>query len=197
MKLNFIVCCDNKDGIARDGSIPWSFAEDMQWFREKTDKGIVIMGRSTWQTLKRELPGRHTIVMTRGEPNAPTTNISDLVCTDDPVRATATSSQEAIEICKLIKQYRVAPEIWVAGGQMIYETFIKEHPDLIGDFYYTQIDGDFGCDKHFPNDLAREQHVDFGCQKMILQSTSRVCTDRKTGHQYKLTFIVKKIITKL
>jgi dihydrofolate reductase len=198
MKLNFIVCCDNKDGIGRDGTIPWSFAEDMQWFREKTDKGIVIMGRNTWRTLKHELPGRHTIVMTSGEfhdgPNPPETHIGDLIGSDDPVRTVAYSTDEAIEICKLIKQYRNDPQVWIAGGQAVYESFVKEHPDLIGDLYFTQIDGDFECDKHFPIDLVREQPIDYTTQKMLISATSSTCVDRKTGRPYMLNFIVKRIV---
>jgi dihydrofolate reductase len=167
MKLNFIACCDSKAGIARDGQIPWNFAEDMKHFRETTMGGIVIMGKKTWQTLKRELPGRHTIVMTRccfnDGSKPPETTISDLVKDNGFIRCTAQSSYYAIEICKLIQQYRNDPEIWIIGGQEIYESFIKEYPELFGKLYLTRVDGDFNCDRHFPNDLIsisnKNQHI--------------------------------------
>jgi dihydrofolate reductase len=191
MKINFIVCCDSKAGIARDGQIPWNFTEDMKHFRETTMGGIVIMGKKTWQTLKRELPGRHSIVMTRGnsddESKPPETTIGDLVKYDGFVRCTAQNSYNAIEICKLIQQYNNASNIWIIGGQEIYESFIKEHKESLGKLYLTQIDGDFKCDRYFPNDLIS---INIQIENTIS------CFDKKTGTIYELTFSKCDIIVK-
>jgi len=190
MKLNFIVCCDEKNGIAKDGSIPWSFAEDIKWFREKTQGGIVIMGYTTWKSLKHELPGRHTIVMTRSDvrlaKNPPETQLGALVGGTEPIRCTARSCKDALEICKIIKQYRNDPDIWIAGGQTIYEAFGIDHHDLIGDIYITEINGDFGCDRYFPID-------EYNKQKIIISSKVATCIDRKTGQSHTLTFTIKRI----
>ncbi len=183
MKLNFIVCCDSKGGIACEGEIPWNFAEDMKHFRETTIGGIVIMGRRTWRTLKRELPGRHTIVMTRRSimlgSTPPEMSVGDLIGCNEVFRCTAQSSYDAMEICKLIRQYRNDPQVWIAGGQEIYELFIKEQPESVGKIYLTQIDRKFDCDRHFPFDLINTSIED---QKSIY------CENKKTGNYDKLTF---------
>lgn len=51
--------------IGRDNGLPWNIPEDLKFFREVTRDGIVIMGRKTFDSIKKPLPNRLNIVITR------------------------------------------------------------------------------------------------------------------------------------
>jgi dihydrofolate reductase len=51
--------------IGREGKLPWRLAEDLRRFRALTTGHAIIMGRRTWESLPRALPGRQNIVVTR------------------------------------------------------------------------------------------------------------------------------------
>ena len=51
--------------IGRDGALPWRLAEDMKFFRAQTTGHPIVMGRKTWDSLGRPLPGRRNIVLSR------------------------------------------------------------------------------------------------------------------------------------
>lgn len=53
--------------IGAGGKIPWHLPEDFRWFKQVTMGGTLIMGRKTFESIGRPLPGRVTIVLTRGE----------------------------------------------------------------------------------------------------------------------------------
>lgn len=63
------------DGIiGRDGDLPWSLPEDLAHFRELTSGRVVVMGRTTWESLPdayRPLPGRENVVLSRHGLDAP------------------------------------------------------------------------------------------------------------------------------
>jgi dihydrofolate reductase len=52
--------------IGRAGAIPWHLPEDFKWFKKVTTGHILLMGRKTFESIGRPLPGRETIVLTRG-----------------------------------------------------------------------------------------------------------------------------------
>lgn len=196
-KLNFIVCADNQGGIAKDGDIPWSFAADMKHFKETTRGGIVIMGRRTWESIDRELPDRHTIAMTRGVVRdgrvPPETSIGGLV-SGKYVRCTAQSTREALEICRLILIYHPGISVWVAGGQEIYEAFIKECPDRFGILKLTTVDDDFGCDRTFPFSMVDlEPLLTTG---ICIGEYQSLHIDRKTNQPHILKFSTRNMKAK-
>ena len=51
--------------IGRAGRIPWHLPEDFKWFKQVTMGHVLVMGRTTFQSIGRPLPGRETIVLTR------------------------------------------------------------------------------------------------------------------------------------
>tara|TARA_R110002049_G_scaffold2750_2_gene21710 strand:- start:584643 stop:585104 length:462 start_codon:yes stop_codon:yes gene_type:complete len=51
--------------IGRDGSMPWRLRSDLQRFKRLTMGGVLIMGRKTFDSIGRPLPGRRTVVLTR------------------------------------------------------------------------------------------------------------------------------------
>src|SRR5271154_3909195 len=51
--------------IGNQGKIPWHIPEDFRWFKHKTMGGTLIMGRKTFESIGKPLPGRKTVVLTR------------------------------------------------------------------------------------------------------------------------------------
>src|SRR5690606_21247289 len=57
--------------IGRDGALPWHVPEDLKHFKASTMGHAMIMGRRTWDSIGRALPGRTSIVLSRGAPELP------------------------------------------------------------------------------------------------------------------------------
>ncbi len=51
--------------IGRGGKIPWHLPEDFKWFKKVTMGNVIVMGRKTYESIGRALPGRETVVLTR------------------------------------------------------------------------------------------------------------------------------------
>ena len=49
--------------IGSDGKIPWHLPDDFRWFKRATMGGVVVMGRKTYESLGKPLPGRDNVVM--------------------------------------------------------------------------------------------------------------------------------------
>ena len=60
-----IVATDRAGAIGKGGGLPWHYPADMRFFKEQTTGHACVMGRKTWLTLKRPLPGRLNVVLTR------------------------------------------------------------------------------------------------------------------------------------
>lgn len=65
MNISIIVAADENGVIGRDNHLPWRLAADMRHFREVTMGKPVLMGRKTYESIGKPLPGRHNIVITR------------------------------------------------------------------------------------------------------------------------------------
>ncbi len=65
--ISLIVAADENGVIGHQGSLPWKLPADMKFFRETTKGHPVIMGRKTYVSIGRPLPGRQNVVVTRQE----------------------------------------------------------------------------------------------------------------------------------
>lgn len=65
LRFTGVVAMDEQRGIGLRGAIPWRLPEDMKLFKRLTMGHPVLMGRRTWESLGRPLPGRQNIVLTR------------------------------------------------------------------------------------------------------------------------------------
>jgi len=90
--------------IGANGQLPWHLPEDLKHFKQLTLGHPVIMGRRTWESLGRALPGRENIVVT-GRPGY-----------EAPGAAVATSLQAALALCM------GEPVAFVIGGTRLFET---------------------------------------------------------------------------
>lgn len=153
MALNFIVACDENNGIGRDGTMPWHFKLDMKWFRETTTGHIVIMGRKTADSIGRSLPNRHNIIITRSG--------ASVGCTpENYLTITADSASMAMKHVALLKKNTDKDlKIFVIGGTEIFNLFLLNTTEPLETLYLTIIEADFDCDVKFPFNLIETETI--------------------------------------
>ncbi|MBM4204810.1 MAG: dihydrofolate reductase [Gammaproteobacteria bacterium] len=120
--------------IGRGNIMPWKLHADMQNFRRVTMGKPVVMGRKTFQSLKKPLPGRLNIVLSR-----------DRSLRVDGVRTTDSAS-EALEIASAQCEIDGQDELFVIGGAEIYALTLP----LADRFYLTEIHAQIDGDTWFP-----------------------------------------------
>ena len=124
--------------IGDQGSLPWNLPDEMAHFKRTTLGSPVIMGRRTFQSLDRPLPGRHNIVLSRRGLAVPAG--VDVAKDFDAALAAAG-----------------AGDCFVIGGAAPYAEALPRAQRLIGTFIHAHIEGD----TLFPEfDLARWRLVD-------------------------------------
>ena len=157
MQIALIAACDENSGIGKGGKIPWSNKADMKHFKELTMSGgsnAVIMGRLTFESIGRTLPGRLNIIISRRMPAGDQAEY--LVCA---------CILEALTICR----ERGITCAWICGGQQIYEDAVNRRQELgLSHCFLTNIRGSFNCDTYFPELPASE---------WFLQSETRLDPD--------------------
>lgn len=136
MYLSAITAISRNNIIGKNNSLPWHLPADMRFFKNTTTGHAVIMGRKTYESFKKALPGRTNIVITRQK---------DYTLPDAIV---VHSLPEAIAEAKEIEQ----EETFILGGAQIY----KQSLPLLDRLYLTRIYEDFEGDTAFP-DFDSEQ----------------------------------------
>src|SRR5580765_8192747 len=65
MRISIIVAVAENGIIGRGGGLPWRLSDDLRRFKQLTMGHTIIMGRRTWESIGRALPGRRTVVVSR------------------------------------------------------------------------------------------------------------------------------------
>ncbi len=131
MKISIIVAASENNVIGIKGELPWKIQKDMAFFKTKTKGCPVIMGRKTFESLGKPLPGRLNIVVSRSGYNAP----EGVIVYGDIMSAVDRARQEK------------SSEMFIIGGGEIYSMFINYADIIYVTRVHTQIDGG---DAHFP-----------------------------------------------
>lgn len=142
--LSIIAAIASNRVIGCNNALPWHLPEDLKRFRKLTMGHHIIMGRKTFESLGRLLPGRTTVIVSR--------NPGYVV---EGAKVTA-SLQQAIAACGN------DPEIFVIGGAQLYHEALSRADRL----YLTEIEADVNGDAFFPDfdrsvwrEISREKHV--------------------------------------
>ncbi|MBT3559364.1 MAG: dihydrofolate reductase [Rhodospirillales bacterium] len=128
-----VAMCQNRV-IGRDGGMPWHLPGELQYFKKVTMSKPVVMGRRTFESIGRPLPGRANIVITRDAAYAP-----------DGVIVAHTLS----DALRLATEHAVAggaTEVMVIGGGQVY----AETLDQASRVYLTEIHATIDGDTFFP-----------------------------------------------
>lgn len=139
----FVVAVAENGVIGRDNAMPWHLRSDLKRFKRITMNRPVVMGRKTFQSLPRPLPGRTNIVLTR---DAGFHAEQALV---------VTSIERACEVATGDALRRFATEIMVIGGSEIYMQLLP-HAHRIE---LTEVHADVAGDATFRPDLSEWKEV--------------------------------------
>ncbi len=140
MQISLIAAMDENRLIGAHNSLPWRLPADMQWFRRQTMGKVILMGRNTFASIGKPLPGRQNIVLSRNH-------------------------ELCLEGCSIIHSLddlrEIAGEVMIIGGAEVYELALP----LADRLYLTTIAASFDGDAWFPEysehewrEVFREAH---------------------------------------
>jgi len=132
--LSLIAAVARNQAVGIENRLPWHLSDDLKYFKATTQGHPIIMGRKTYASIGRPLPGRHNIVMTRN----PAWHADGVTVVADLDAALAAAGD--------------ANEIFLIGGATLYALALPRADRL----YLTEIDADFAGDAFFPA-WARDQ----------------------------------------
>ena len=125
MTLTLVAAYARNRVIGADGGIPWRIPEDFAHFKQVTMGGTLVMGRATYDSIGRPLPGRTTVVVTRDPSWA-----AEGVVVAHSLTAAIDAAREA------------GGELFIAGGAQIYELALPLATDQILTLVPLDADGD-------------------------------------------------------
>lgn len=127
VKISLVAAYEKNYGIGKNNKLLWRLPSDMEWFKLITIGKPIIMGKNTFLSIGKALPGRTNIVLTR-DPNFEAEDI-----------LVASSVEEAIHLAG------ESVEVLIIGGGSVYETFI----DMADTLYITHVGADLEADTFF------------------------------------------------
>jgi dihydrofolate reductase len=130
MNISAIVAMGKNREIGQNNKLLWRIPDEMTHFKNLTMGSCLIMGRKTYESIGRPLPGRETIILT-----------SDLYY-KAPGCHVVQSREEAIQRAERLG----AKEVFICGGEMVYNTFLP----LIKTLHASVIDWEGQADAYFP-----------------------------------------------
>ena len=157
--VSMIVAMSSNRCIGKDNALPWRLPEDLRFFKETTMGKPIIMGRKTFESIGKGLPGRANIVVTRSDAYEDREDI-------EPVE----SIELALRAGKTVASLTGTDECVVIGGTQIYEACLPEATRI----YLTEVHAEVDGDAFFP-ELGEEW-------KEV--SRSDVKTEEKSGLTY-------------
>jgi dihydrofolate reductase len=131
--ISLIVAASTNNVIGVQGELPWRLSDDLKRFKALTLGKPIVMGRLTWESIGRPLPGRKNIVITR----QPDFDADGCDVVDSPAAALRAAGD--------------AKEVMIIGGGQIYDLFLPKagrlhltrvHVDIEGDAWFPAIDSD-------------------------------------------------------
>ena len=145
LKLSMIAAMGKSRVIGKDNDMPWHLPADLQHFKKTTLGSPIIMGRKTYDSIGRPLPGRLNIILSRN------TRLEIDGC------SVVNSLEDAVDLAEKTD----ASEIFITGGAHLYDKFLENADRL----YLTLIDKKFDGDTYFPDytqfnwkEVAKENH---------------------------------------
>ncbi len=151
MKLSLIVAMASNRAIGLNNQMPWHLSADLKKFKQITMGAPILMGRKTYESIGKPLPGRSNIIISRNQ----------------------SYKQQGCSVFNDIKSALAScqnyDEVFIIGGATFYQSMLA-HADFI---YLTQINKSFEADTFFPEinkneweevsreDISDDKTVDF------------------------------------
>jgi dihydrofolate reductase len=131
MRMTIVVAIAANGVIGRDGGLPWRLPSDLAHFKRLTMGHTLVMGRRTWESIGRALPGRRTIVVSRRGALELPDGVDHASSLDDAVG---------------LARGRGESELFLVGGASLYQ----EGLGLADRMVITWVDDSVEGDVHFP-----------------------------------------------
>jgi dihydrofolate reductase len=145
--LSLIAIVARDGGIGHHNGLLWHLSEDLQHFKRTTLGCPVIMGRKTWDSIGRPLPGRRNIVVTRN------------------AAWSATGAEPSPDLASALLLVPDTPKVFVIGGAQLYAAAIPMADELV----LTEVDAQAVADTFFPawdrsafTEIQRDSRVEEG-----------------------------------
>jgi len=136
--LHHIVAMADNGVIGAAGGLPWHIPEDFKIFKRVTTGHVMVMGRKTYESIGKPLPGRLSVVVTR-------TPLSEAQRASENPRWVS-SLEEAWELGeRLVPEW--GPDVFVIGGGELF----RETLPMVNRVYLTRVHRDFAGDTFYPD----------------------------------------------
>ncbi len=142
IELAVIVAAAQNGVIGRNNALPWHLPEDLRYFKRVTMGKPIVMGRKTFESIGRPLPGRTNIVISRRPDYAPA-----------GVRVVP-GLDEALALASEVAVIDGSSELMVIGGAQIYAAAIPRADRL----YFTEVHADVEGDATLPDIAWQDWH---------------------------------------
>ena len=150
MSISIIAATDLNGLIGANGGMPWHIPEELAWFKQHTLGKVVVMGRRTWISLGKPLPGRRNIVLSTNP---------DFVAEGGELMQTI---EQVIALAK-------ANEVFIIGGAELFRQFLPMTDKL----YISTIHAEYSGDTYFPAYDADEWHQ-IHCESIITKQHTQI-----------------------
>jgi dihydrofolate reductase len=128
MRISIIAAVAQNGVIGRGGKLPWHLSDDLRRFKQLTMGHMIVMGRRTWESINRPLPGRRMVVVSRQTDYH----------VDVPNIEVATSLDEALRIAEAAGDN----EAFIIGGGELYRQALPRADRLYLTLVLANVDGD-------------------------------------------------------
>lgn len=142
-KISLIVAIGQNNVMGNNNQLPWQMPADLAHFKKLTLDKPIIMGRNTFESIGKPLPGRKNIIITHN-PN---------------YKVDGTESFTSLELA--LESLKSQPEVMIIGGAKLFQNALT----IADRIYLTKIDGNFSGDTFFPpidpvlwREISREDH---------------------------------------
>ncbi|MGB9601172.1 MAG: dihydrofolate reductase [Verrucomicrobiia bacterium] len=156
-----IVAMSENRVIGRNGRIPWHLPEDLKWFKKTTIGNVVVMGRKTFESIGKPLPGRENVVLSR-----------------------AGFSADGVIVVKSLEEILEkfpGREVFICGGAQVYMLALPYCSTL----YVTYIKGVYEGDTFFPpfeTDFEIESVIaEYETHRIVKYKNLKCCTLKITS----------------
>lgn len=150
MKVSLIVAMSQNRVIGRDNQMPWHLPDELQYFKRVTMGKPVLMGRNTFESIGRPLPGRPNIVITRNaEYEADGISV-------------VTSIEDALDLADQLTEHDAGAEAMVIGGAQIFTEIFPRADVLYLTEVHAVVDGDVFFPEFAPEEwrlVSRDEHA--------------------------------------
>lgn len=129
--ISFIWAMDQNRVIGKNNQLPWRLPEDLKFFKETTMGHPIVMGRKTFESIGKPLPGRENVILTR----------------DQSYEAEGCTVVYSVD--ELVEKAEKEEQLFITGGAEIFRLMLP----FVDRLYVTVIEESFDGDTYFPKEL--------------------------------------------